>query len=301
MMDRDIPKRQASAAGLEPMMHHSDLEVASSSSNRHVHPQQQTTYSETPTYYQSTEKDWQQQQHQQQQQQPKRRILGLTVPVFWTILIILVLIVAGAIGGGIGAGMAASKSKSSTSSSSDFSSNNTTSNSPPATTTTSAPSITTVVGTGPTVSPAPVDGGAGCPSIDGTKFIPLNAQGQQIAIDSSIPSQSFAVECNTNYPSGEAYGNPFLYDIMILYLPSLDDCIAACASYNAMYTRPQVLFDANAGKGFCRSVTIVKSPGEYCYLKNGTATNNTFGNPGGFTSARLIEDPTAATPDKIKV
>ncbi|KAK8134817.1 hypothetical protein PG984_006829 [Apiospora sp. TS-2023a] len=35
-----------------------------------------------------------------------RMILGLKVPVFWSLLIVLVVIVAGAVGGGVGAGLA---------------------------------------------------------------------------------------------------------------------------------------------------------------------------------------------------
>lgn len=43
----------------------------------------------------------------------RRRILGLTVPIFWTVVVIIVLVLAAAIGGGIGGGLKAQQTSNS--------------------------------------------------------------------------------------------------------------------------------------------------------------------------------------------
>lgn len=49
-------------------------------------------------------------------QEEKRRVLGLTVPMFWTVVVIIAVVLAAAIGGGIGGGLKAQqKSNSNTS------------------------------------------------------------------------------------------------------------------------------------------------------------------------------------------
>jgi hypothetical protein len=129
----------------------------------------------------------------------------------------------------------------------------------------------------------------GCPGVDLTLYTPLDALGNSIPVDTldpKLPVQSFRQFCNTNWPSGAAYGNPGIHDIMKVYAPDLATCITLCAEYNEQYqTNLNNLIDV-AG-GFCKAVTIVKLKGEFCYLKNGTATNNTFASPSDYTSAVL--------------
>ncbi len=66
--------------------------------------------------------------------------------------------------------------------------------------------------------------------------------------------QSFTVLCDTNWPAGEGNGNPDVRDIMSLYLPSLQDCMAACAEFNVGHKA-----GGGANDGYCRSVAILKS------------------------------------------
>jgi hypothetical protein len=101
-------------------------------------------------------------------------------------------------------------------------------------------------------SGAPTDGG--CPDINGSSFTPRDASGNTIPLSAGEPAQSFLRYCSTNWPSGAEFGNPDVRDIMKMYQPSLEDCIAACASYNVDYK-------ANAGGDstrLCRAVTVVK-------------------------------------------
>lgn len=101
-------------------------------------------------------------------------------------------------------------------------------------------------------SAAPTDGG--CPDINGSAFTPRDAAGNTIPLSAGEPAQSFLRYCSTNWPAGAKFGNPDVRDLMKVYQPSLEDCIAACASYNVNYK-------ANAGgdpTGLCRAVTVVK-------------------------------------------
>ena len=61
----------------------------------------------------------------------------------------------------------------------------------------------------------------------------------------------------TDFPAGKEYGNEGIHDILKLYLPSLKDCIAACAFYNQRYQNKMDKGIPVAG-GICKSVTIVK-------------------------------------------
>lgn len=230
----------------------------------------------------------------------KQTILGLSVRRFWAIVIILVVVLAAGIGGGIGGGLAArsqaglsspaassdqpgdSSSTSphtktatgSTESSPTGSSSSTTQTESPTTTTRNPPGAT---------SPAPTDG---CPNNNGTSFSPLDAEGKAIPLGAG--AQSFLRLCNTNWPGGATYGNPGVHDIMKVYVPSLEDCITACASYNINY-QANADIGAAAG-GLCRAVSIVKKAGEYCYLKNATGKVDFRGDkPEIYSSALLLE------------
>ncbi|KAK0617971.1 hypothetical protein B0T17DRAFT_618615 [Bombardia bombarda] len=92
--------------------------------------------------------------------------------------------------------------------------------------------------------------------------------------------------CEINYPSGADYGNPGIFDIMKLYLPSLEQCMAACATYNLGYKSSR---GAGADdSGFCSSVVVIKT-GETSSI-NGTGINNTRGSPKDYTSAVLVSE-----------
>ncbi|KAK3394607.1 hypothetical protein B0H63DRAFT_51958 [Podospora didyma] len=169
------------------------------------------------------------------------------------------------------------------------------------TTTASQPATTmTITTTGPATStrsqqvcrssPAPTDGG--CPAINGTIYQPKNAIGQDIILAELGQPQSFKQLCATNHPSGSGSGpNTHLFDIMKPYLPSLEECITARAYYNLqLNVNERILGKTNIGEfGLCRSVSIVKRERDYCYLKNGTGTNDAFGVPLDFASAVLLD------------
>ncbi|KAK4136678.1 hypothetical protein BT67DRAFT_187736 [Trichocladium antarcticum] len=226
-----------------------------------------------------------------------QRILGLSVRTFWVVVVILVVLLAAGIGGGVGGSLAARRrAESAGLPAADGPATQTPPSPPPSsptpeppatdaatTTTTPAPTSTTARANAAAVSPAPTDGG--CPDMDGTAYTPLDAGGRAIALRAG-GAQAFRRLCATNYPSGALYGNPRIHDIVKLWLPSLEACIGACAAYNLAY-------EANAAGrvaagGLCRSVAVVKIEGEYCYLKNGTGTNETFGRPSIYSSAVLL-------------
>lgn len=120
-------------------------------------------------------------------------------------------------------------------------------------------------------SPAPSDN---CPSVNGTNYTPLDASGNtmSVKINPGGPTkvQSFVRICNRNYPAGAPYGNPDTLDIMKLYLPTLEACIDACATYNIVYqaNRPQRPGGAQdeADMGLCRSVAIAKAGEWHQYI-----------------------------------
>lgn len=107
------------------------------------------------------------------------------------------------------------------------------------------------------VSPAPTD--EGCPNINGTAYTPVDASGKAIQLDAGGAAQSFLRYCDTNWPAGSDYGNPGIHDIMKMYLPSLEDCITACASYNQNYRANLDRGIGDSGSGLCRAVSIVKA------------------------------------------
>ncbi|KZL70664.1 hypothetical protein CI238_01526 [Colletotrichum incanum] len=226
----------------------------------------------------------------------RRRVLGLTVPVFWGLVAALVVILAGGIAGGVAGGLAALKANSSSTDSS--SSSSATIGSQPIPTTSGASSGSTSsfkssvsIATSSTsrsvptgVRSAPTDDG--CPNINQTIHTPTNANGDAMKAGSASV-QSFQQLCEVNYPSGARYGNPELYDILKVYVPTFEECMVLCAAYNQRYSNN--LANGNvASRGYCRSVAMIKLPGEYCYLKNGTGKMDMQGHPKDFISAVLI-------------
>ncbi|GKT41663.1 uncharacterized protein ColSpa_01844 [Colletotrichum spaethianum] len=196
----------------------------------------------------------------------RRRILGLTVPFFWCLVIALVVILVGGIAGGVAGGLAAQKANSSSTSSQS----------------TATSSTSRSVPTG--VRSAPTDDG--CPNINQTTYTPTNGNGNSMKVGSGS-AQSFQQLCEVNYPSGAAYGNPELYDIFKVYVPTFRECMDLCAAYNQEYNNNLAQGNVASG-GYCRSVAMIKLPGEYCYLKNGTGKMDTQGHPKDFISAVVI-------------
>ncbi|KAK4129232.1 hypothetical protein N657DRAFT_639815 [Parathielavia appendiculata] len=206
--------------------------------------------------------------------EPYQKILGLPVRAFWTIVILLVVVLAGAIGGGVGGGLAARSSASPSTPTQTPLSSARASDSPPSSSTTITPltintastSTTTITGTATSLlgatSPAPTD--EGCPSINGTSYTPTGATGQALPLDSfglDGQAQQFLRLCDTNWPAGASYGNPGVHDIMKVYLPSLEACIAACAEWNANYERNRAegIGVMKGEEGLCRAVSVVKA------------------------------------------
>lgn len=62
-----------------------------------------------------------------------------------------------------------------------------------------------------------------------------------------------------------------------------------CAAYNAAY-RANLNNNVPVGGGYCVGVTLEKIDAGFCYLKNGTGTNDTMGNPDTYSSAVLLTD-----------
>ncbi|KAI0121206.1 hypothetical protein BJ170DRAFT_150916 [Xylariales sp. AK1849] len=254
------------------------LEVAPLQSRGHARSE---TYTKAASTYLSDvqsikQTDW--------EESPRKGILGLRVPVFWAVCVLSIVVLAGGTGGGIAAGIMTQNSATDTSSPASSLS------SPPITKTTSSnaqtSSGTTSAPTG-RVSPAPTDN---CPSINNQTLTPINAAGDPISIASGAQPQMFVAQCNTNYPSGKQFDNADLHDILKMWTADRDACMEACAAYNAGY-KAGLDSGRSGGNGFCRAVTIVKQVGEFCYLKNGTASNiTTSGSPEIFSSAVLLTD-----------
>ena len=172
------------------------------------------------------------------------------------------------------------------------SSSNTT---PSDTSSTPTPVATTVPGV---PSPAPLN--PWCPFYNGSVVTPYDASGTSIRFNNEF-AQSFQMLCNTYYPAGQGI-NPGQRDIMVMYTPDMVSfdpllgslssgnwltqsasqltCITLCAEYNAGYS-DAVGDDIAVGGGICVGVALVKSPTEFCYLKNATGINDTTAANGG--------------------
>ncbi|KAK2063212.1 hypothetical protein LY76DRAFT_588659 [Colletotrichum caudatum] len=230
----------------------------------------------------------------------KRRVFGLTVPVFWSLVAALVVILAGGIAGGVAGGLAAQKANNSSSAAPSSSGTAAVASQPIPTTSEASPGSGSGSGSPsstatssayrapPTgVRPAPIDDG--CPRINQTSYTPTDANGDPVKVGSGSP-QTFRQLCEVNYPSSAEYGNPDLYDIFKVYVPNFRECMDLCAAYNQAYSGNLASGNVASG-GYCRSVAMIKLPGEYCYLKNGTGETSkmdTQGHPKDFVSAIVI-------------
>ncbi|KAK8093668.1 hypothetical protein PG997_000353 [Apiospora hydei] len=196
---------------------------------------------------------------------PKRRILGLTVPVFWTLLVVLVVVIAGAIGGGIGGGLAAQSVSDSLSKSAAAAEG-----AKPSATTTLAPGEepTAAAGSGtvtattviPIMQPSLIPRDGGCPGINGTPFVSsITLKGQNVA-------QTFHQRCNTNYAETEE--NPGLRDLYSAFATSFEECMTWCAQYNEQLQQQQDNKETSGGEGWCTLAAVAKIPGGRCHLKS---------------------------------
>ncbi|KAI2637760.1 hypothetical protein GGS26DRAFT_603456 [Hypomontagnella submonticulosa] len=205
----------------------------------------------------------------------KRRILGLTVPIFWALVVFVVIILAGGIGGGIGGGL----TKLNNTVASD------TTNVSQATTTTSSSSSLagTPTSSGQTGGSSTVPLSGPTPSDSGT-YTPYAVDGKPIPLQEGLEGQQFKQQCYTNYI---ASGHSQTHDILRIFMPTLENCMMACAEYNAAY-HANLQDGTGVGGGYCVSVTIAKINAGFCYLKNGTTTNDTQGRPDLYSSAVLL-------------
>ncbi|KAI0554756.1 hypothetical protein F4679DRAFT_579097 [Xylaria curta] len=205
-------------------------------------------------------------------------VLGLSVPVFWAAIVALFIILAAGIGGGVGGGLTAQHKSTSTSSASGADGNPNTS-SGGSTPSSAAPSPTSSSTSDPLV---PTDGG--CPDINNLKYTPYSADGKPIPVKTNQDPQEFREQCWTNWVNTAS-----THDILRTYTPTLENCITVCAEYNKAYAT-NLENNSGVGGGPCVAVTIVKDHAGFCYLKNGTGTNDTMGTPNIYSSAILITD-----------
>lgn len=132
----------------------------------------------------------------------------------------------------------------------------------------------------------------------------LDANGNEIKLPSASGGMSFLKLCNTNYPADGT--NPRIRDLMKIYRPKIDDCISACAEYNAGNFREgnsvskqelcrNVAIDSTRGLLpvplllVCMKMLTVVAENNYCFLKNDTGRNLTVAASWHYTSANLID------------
>ncbi|KAI0904066.1 hypothetical protein F4823DRAFT_235949 [Ustulina deusta] len=208
----------------------------------------------------------------------KTKVLGLSVPVFWALIVTLFIVLAAGIGGGVGGGLSAQRKSASTDASSGDNSNTSSSQSTASPTASSPASSPTASST--TDSLVPTDGG--CPGINNIGYTPYSADGKTIPVRTGQAPQEFREQCWTNWANTAS-----THDILRTYTPTLENCIVVCAEYNKAYAA-NLENNVGVGGGPCVAVTIVKEHAGFCYLKNGTGTNDTMGSPGSYSSAVLV-------------
>ncbi|GAW15892.1 hypothetical protein ANO14919_053140 [Xylariales sp. No.14919] len=207
-----------------------------------------------------------------------KTILGLSVTVFWVLIVALFIVLAAGIGGGVGGGLSAQKSTSTSDASrGDNSSPSGSGSAESPTASSTAPSPTA---SSTTDSLVPTDGG--CPGINNLGYTPYSADGKPIPLSEGDAPQEFREQCWTNWVNTAS-----THDILRTYTPTLENCIVVCAEYNKAYAT-NLENNRGVGGGPCVAVTIVKEHAGFCYLKNGTGTNDTMGSPGSYSSAVLV-------------
>jgi hypothetical protein len=71
--------------------------------------------------------------------------------------------------------------------------------------------------------------------------------------------------CETHWPAGPDWGNARVHDIMQFYVSCLEECIAACASYNRNYQNNVASGIGHYEGGLCRAVTVIKTREYYSW------------------------------------
>ncbi|KAI0426097.1 hypothetical protein F5Y09DRAFT_334443 [Xylaria sp. FL1042] len=207
----------------------------------------------------------------------RTKVLGLSVPVFWALIVALFIVLAAGIGGGVGGGLSAQqKSVSADASGGD---NSTPSSSEGTTSPTASPTSSSPTASSTTDSLVPTDG---CPGVNNVGYTPYSADGKTIPLRAGGAPQEFKEQCWTNWANTAS-----THDILRTYTPTLENCIVVCAEYNKAYAA-NLDNNIDVGGGPCVGVTIVKEHAGFCYLKNGTANNDTMGSPGSYSSAILV-------------
>lgn len=179
----------------------------------------------------------------------RRRILGLTVPVFWSLITALTLIVAGAIAGGLGGGLSASRGA--------------TSPEKPAQQPTNGGTVTTML---PIVIPTIVPKDGGCDDrnkkINGTTYTPLEKVNDGtgamagITLQGQASPQTFQQLCDTD---------PGIHDLLSFFAATFEDCMLACALYNRQFQQNEIETKGHSDPGggwYCTGVSIMKT-GEF--------------------------------------
>ncbi|KAK4250203.1 hypothetical protein C7999DRAFT_38716 [Corynascus novoguineensis] len=193
---------------------------------------------------------------------PAKQILGLSVPVFWTIAVIAVLVVLGT-GVGIGVGVGLSQSRSS-------------SDSP-------APSTPTTADPDPTdPDPAATDLTSESPS--STSSAPVTSGTVGLAANSctfSTPrtftasdGTAFTQFCFTDWPNnGEAEDGSEVSDLRRLTLYTFEDCMEACVSFNNNIEADETPCKAVTYNSNLTSIIAVGKQGGNCFLKDKKGVN----------------------------
>ncbi|KAI1438861.1 hypothetical protein GGR50DRAFT_702829 [Xylaria sp. CBS 124048] len=218
----------------------------------------------------------------QPQRKQTKTMMGLSVPVFWCLVVVLIILLGAGIGGGVGAGLSAQQKSTSKEVVPSGMGGTVIPISSLLTAVPSAPSAPPAPSSSPD-SALPTDGG--CPAIDNLGYSAYSADGKPIPAADGQQPQEFREQCFTNWANTGAQ-----HDIMTTYTPTLEECIVVCAEYNRGYEQ-SLSQHVDVGGGPCVAVTLHKVHAGFCYLKNGTGTNDTLGTPEMYSSAVLISQP----------
>jgi hypothetical protein len=118
---------------------------------------------------------------------------------------------------------------------------------------------------------------SGCPAVNGDTNTPLNAEASNSTYQINGTVLTYKIFCNTNFADYRANINPDVRDMQILYnIPTLNDCITACASYNYALST----IEAPPWQLLCSGVTYASAEASStnmvsCYLKSGLTNSAT--------------------------
>jgi hypothetical protein len=118
---------------------------------------------------------------------------------------------------------------------------------------------------------------SGCPAVNGDTNTPMNAEASNSTYQINGTVLTYKIFCNTNFADYRANINPGVRDMQILYnIPTLNDCITECASYNyalsTVEAPPWQLLCSGVGYA---SAEASSSDMVSCYLKSGLTNSAT--------------------------